>query len=171
MNPIFWAMFWRWWGGGMIPFGTHIAAALVAEPGLWRGVAGAGGNALRRTDRHDQAAAHRRGAVVRTQRAGNSQNTTGRMLMLSKAEARAAQNKRDADRLRDELDWLRGDLANVPGRIRSATREAVDQYAATATTVFGARMRRDIQLELAAAWAAKATPAMSNHDGCVVHAK
>ena len=56
---------------------------------------------------------------------------------VKKAEARAAQNKRDADRLRAELDGLRGDLADVPGRIRSATREAVDQYAATATVVFG----------------------------------
>lgn len=56
---------------------------------------------------------------------------------VRKAEARAAKNKRDADRLRDELAGLRGDLAEVPDRIRSATREAVDQYAATATVVFG----------------------------------
>ena len=56
---------------------------------------------------------------------------------VKKAEARAAQNKRDADALRAELDGLRGDLANVPGRIRSATREAVDQYATAATVVFG----------------------------------
>ena len=56
---------------------------------------------------------------------------------VRKAEARAAQNKRDADRLRTELDGLLGDLADVPDRIRSATREAVDQYAATATVVFG----------------------------------
>ena len=56
---------------------------------------------------------------------------------VRKAEARAAQNKRDADRLRDELAGLRGDLADVPDRIRNATREAVDQYAAAATVVFG----------------------------------
>lgn len=56
---------------------------------------------------------------------------------VRKAEARAAQNKRDADSLRGELDGLRGDLADVPDRIRSATREAVDQYAAAATVVFG----------------------------------
>lgn len=55
---------------------------------------------------------------------------------LRKAEARSAQNKRDADGLHAELDRLRGDLATVPGRIRNATREAVDQYAATATVVF-----------------------------------
>ena len=55
---------------------------------------------------------------------------------LRKAEARSAQNKRDADSLHAELDRLRGDLATVPGRIRNATREAVDQYAAAATVVF-----------------------------------
>jgi succinate dehydrogenase/fumarate reductase flavoprotein subunit len=55
---------------------------------------------------------------------------------LRKAEARSAQNKRDADSLHTELDRLRGDLATVPGRIRNATREAVDQYAAAATVVF-----------------------------------
>ncbi len=61
---------------------------------------------------------------------------------LRKAEARSAQNKRDADRLRGELDGLRGDLAEVPGRIRTASREAVDQYAATASVVFDQCVRR-----------------------------
>ena len=56
---------------------------------------------------------------------------------VRKAEARAAQNKRAADALRSELDGLRGDLADVPDRIRSATREAVNQYATTAAAVFG----------------------------------
>ena len=56
---------------------------------------------------------------------------------VRKAESRAAQNKRDADGLRVELDGLRGDLATEPDRIRGATREAVDQYAAAATVVFG----------------------------------
>lgn len=55
---------------------------------------------------------------------------------VKKAEARGAQNKRDADGLRGELDGLRGDLATVPDRIRDATREAVNQYASTATVVF-----------------------------------
>lgn len=55
---------------------------------------------------------------------------------VQKAEARASGNKRDADRARRELDGLRSDLAQVPARIQSATREAVDQYAATATVVF-----------------------------------
>ena len=61
---------------------------------------------------------------------------------VKKAEARMAQNKRDADSLRAELDGLRGDLATVPGRIRNATREAVDQYAAAATVVFDQCTRR-----------------------------
>jgi Tfp pilus assembly protein PilX len=61
---------------------------------------------------------------------------------LRKAEARSAQNKRDADSLHSELDRLRGDLATVPGRIRNATREAVDQYAAAASVVFDQCVRR-----------------------------
>lgn len=61
---------------------------------------------------------------------------------VRKAEARSAQNKRDADGLRSELDGLRGDLATVPDRIRDATREAVDQYAATASVVFDQCSRR-----------------------------
>ena len=61
---------------------------------------------------------------------------------VRKAESRAAQNKRDADGLRVELDGLRGDLATVPDRIRGATRDAVDQYAATASVVFNQCVRR-----------------------------
>ena len=61
---------------------------------------------------------------------------------VRKAEARSAQNKRDADGLRDELDGLRGDLATVPDRIRNASREAVDQYATTASLVFDQCVRR-----------------------------
>ena len=70
---------------------------------------------------------------------------------VKKAEARAAQNKRAADRMRAELDGLRGDLADVPGRIRSATREAVDQYAAAATVVFGECAARYSELAVSAA--------------------
>jgi hypothetical protein len=61
---------------------------------------------------------------------------------LRKAEARSAQNKRDADSLHSELDRMRGDLAAVPDRISNATREAVDQYAATASVVFDQCVRR-----------------------------
>ena len=61
-------------------------------------------------------------AVVRTA-ALKLTNTTGRMPMqpVRRAEARAAQNKRDADRLRAELDGLRGDLADVPDQILPAS--------------------------------------------------
>jgi hypothetical protein len=69
---------------------------------------------------------------------------------VKKAEARAAQNKRDADSLRAELDGLRGDLADVPDRIRNASREAVDQYAATATVVFGECAARYSELAISA---------------------
>jgi large exoprotein involved in heme utilization and adhesion len=55
---------------------------------------------------------------------------------VKRANARASGNKRDADALRGELDGLRSDLAGVPARIGSATREAVNLYAATATDVF-----------------------------------
>lgn len=61
---------------------------------------------------------------------------------VRKAEARSAKNKRDTDGLRDELDGLRGDLATVPDRIRNASREAVDQYANTASLVFDQCVRR-----------------------------
>ena len=69
---------------------------------------------------------------------------------VRKAESRAAQNKRDADGLRAELDGLRGDLANVHDRISSATREAVDQYAATATAVFGECAARYSEMAISA---------------------
>lgn len=70
---------------------------------------------------------------------------------VRKAESRAAQNKRDADGLRGELDGLRGDIASVPDRIRGATRDAVNQYAATATIVFEQCTRRYSELAIAAA--------------------
>ena len=69
---------------------------------------------------------------------------------VRKAEARAAQNKRDADSLRTELDGLRGDLADVPDRIRNASREAVDQYATAATVVFGECAARYSELAISA---------------------
>lgn len=69
---------------------------------------------------------------------------------VRKAEARAAQNKRDADRLRTELDELRGDFADMPDRIRNASREAVDQYAAAATAVFGECAARYSELAISA---------------------
>lgn len=52
--------------------------------------------------------------------------------------ALVAQNAAAADAARAAADGLRRDLAGMPGRIAAATREAVDQYAATAAEVLGA---------------------------------
>lgn len=49
-----------------------------------------------------------------------------------------AENAATADAARAAADGLRRDLARVPRRIAAATREAVDQYAATAAEVLGA---------------------------------
>ena len=126
------------WGVGMIPFGTHIAAALVAGAlafgAAWQVQAWRYGEQISDLKReHAEAvASSAKSALKLTEHYREKADAAVR-----KAEARSAQNKRDADRLRAELDGLRGDIADVPERIRSATREAVDQYAATATAVFG----------------------------------
>lgn len=57
---------------------------------------------------------------------------------LKTAEARADKNRAAADAAAADLERLRGDLARVPARIQSATRAAVDQYAATAGELLGA---------------------------------
>ena len=122
----------------MIPFGTHIAAAAIAGVlafgTAWQVQAWRYGEQIAtiKQQHTDAALSSARNALKLTEIYRENANAAVR-----KAEARAAQNKRDADRLRTELDGLRGDLADVPDRIRSATREAVDQYAATATAVFG----------------------------------
>lgn len=122
----------------MIPFGTHIAAAAIAAAlafgAGWQVQAWRYGEQIAGLKREhaEAAASSAKSALKLTEHYRENADAAVR-----KAEARAAQNKRDADRLRTELDGLRGDLANVPDRIRNATREAVDQYAATATTVFG----------------------------------
>ena len=61
---------------------------------------------------------------------------------IKAAEQRAAKNAAAADSARRAADSLRGDLASVPDRIRGATRDAVDQYAATASVVFDQCVRR-----------------------------
>ena len=122
----------------MIPFGTHIAAAAIAAAlafgAAWQVQGMRYGEQISNLKREhaEAAASSAKSALKLTEHYRENADAA-----VKKAEARAAQNKRDADRLRSELDGLRGDLADVPGRIRSATREAVDQYAATATVVFG----------------------------------
>lgn len=56
---------------------------------------------------------------------------------IKAAEQRAEKNRADADRSRAAVDGLRRDIASVPVRIATASREAVDQYAATAGELFG----------------------------------
>ena len=140
----------------MIPFGTHIAAAAIAGVlafgTAWQVQAWRYGEKITTIKlEHAEAIAASENQIydLKLEHAEAVASSAKSALKLTehyrenadaavkKAEARAAQNKRDADRLRSELDGLRGDLANVPDRIRSATREAVDQYATAATVVFG----------------------------------
>lgn len=136
----------------MIPFGTHIAAAAItgalAFGAAWQVQGMRYGEQISDLKReHAEAvASSAKTALKLTEHYRENADAA-----VKKAEARAAQNKRDADALRGELDGLRGDLADVPGRIRSATREAVDQYAATATVVFGECAARYSELAAASA--------------------
>lgn len=55
---------------------------------------------------------------------------------IREAQIRADENSAAATTARATVERLRRDLAGVPARIQSATRTAVDEYAATATVVF-----------------------------------
>ena len=135
----------------MIPFGTHIAAAAIAGVlafgAGWQVQAWRYGEQIADLKReHAEAiASSAKSALKLTEHYRENADAA-----VKKAEARAAQNKRDADRLRAELDGLRGDLADVPDRIRNASREAVDQYAAAATVVFGECAARYSELAVTA---------------------
>lgn len=130
---------------------THLAAAIVgaaiAAVGAWQVQSWRYGEQIASTNaehaRQSEASAKR--ALRMTEHYRENADAA-----LRKAEERLAQNKRDADRLRGELDGLRGDLASVPERITSATREAVDQYATTATVVFDQCSRRYSEVAQAA---------------------
>lgn len=61
---------------------------------------------------------------------------------ITQAEHRAQTNAKAAARANAGADRLRSDLAKASARIQSATREAVAQYAATVTDVFGQCVRR-----------------------------
>ena len=135
----------------MIPFGTHIAAALVAGAlafgAAWQAQGMRYGTQLSKLKQeHSEAVmTAAKNALKLTEHYQEKANAA-----LRQSEIRAAQNKRDADALRAELDGLRGDIADVPERIRSASREAVDQYAATATAVFGECAARYSELAVSA---------------------
>lgn len=131
---------------------THIAAALaaaaIAAAGTWQVQAWRydAQIATIKQNNSDAIASSAKSALKLTEHYRENADAA-----VQKAEARMAQNKRDADGLRDELDGLRGDLATVPGRIRNATREAVDQYASAATVVFDQCTRRYSEMAGAAA--------------------
>lgn len=122
----------------MMPLYTYVATAIVAgaiaATGTWQVQNWRYGTQLSKLKQeHSEAVmTAAKNALKRTEHYQEKANAA-----LRQSEIRAAQNKRDADALRAELDGLRGDIANVPDRIRSASREAVDQYAAAATVVFG----------------------------------
>lgn len=131
----------------MIPFATHIAAAAIAGVlafgAAWQVQAWRYGGQIAdlKLEYAEAVASSAKSALKLTEHYRENADAA-----VKKAEARAAQNKRDADALRTELDGLRGDIANVPDRIRSASREAVDQYAATVTGVFERCVRRYSEL-------------------------
>ena len=135
----------------LIPFGTHIAAAAIAGVlafgAAWQvqGMRYGGQISDLKREHAEAVASSAKTALKLTEHYRENADAAVR-----KAEARAAQNKRAADALRSELDGLRGDIADVPERIRSATREAVDQYAATATVVFGECAARYSELAVSA---------------------
>lgn len=116
---------------------THLAAALiagaVAATGTWQIQSWRYGTKIAAINQQhsDLVASSAKSALRLTEIYRENSDAA-----VKKAEARMAKNKRDADGLRGELNGLRGDLATVPDRIRNATREAVDQYANTATVVF-----------------------------------
>lgn len=56
---------------------------------------------------------------------------------IKSAEERASKNAAHAKLALDSVDRLRGDLAKVPARISTASRAAVDRYAATASELLG----------------------------------
>lgn len=130
---------------------THLAAAIVgaaiAAVGAWQVQGWRYGEQIAniKTEHAQQSEAAAKRALRMTEHYRENADAA-----LRKAEDRLAQNKRDADRLRGELDGLRGDLASAPERITSATREAVDQYATAATVVFDQCSRRYSEVAQAA---------------------
>lgn len=123
---------------------THIAAALlcsvIAATGAWyvQGWRMAGQMHKAQTE---LAQLKTNTAEQRTRAAASALNTYALMestkdAAIQAAAARAAQNQADAAGLRRQLDGLHRQLATVPARIATASRAAVDEYAAAATVVF-----------------------------------
>ena len=123
---------------------AHIAAALlsvaIAAAGAWyvQGWRMAGQVHKAQTE---LAQLKTNTAEQRTRAAASALNTYALMestkdAAIQAAATRAAQNQTDAAVLRHQLGLLQRDLATVPDRIATASRAAVDEYAAAATVVF-----------------------------------
>lgn len=128
----------------MAVINTHVAAALlgavIAAAGAWyvQGWRMAGQVHQAQTE---LAQLKTNTAEQRTRAAASALNTYARMeevkdAAIQAASARAAQNHADAAGLRRQLDGLQRDLATVPDRIATASRAAVDEFAATSAVVF-----------------------------------
>ena len=131
---------------------THVAAAIlgasVAAWGAWQVQdARLGGavleaqqertkaqNALtqEKQDGKDRLLRARAASIETYLRMENTKNAA-----ITQANLRADANRDASRRAHLELDGLRGELASVPARLATATREACAQYAGTATKLLG----------------------------------
>lgn len=123
---------------GMIPFGTHIAAAAIA--GALAFVVGWQVQGMRygkqiadmQTQQAQQLANARRQALDDFTRMQGAKDAA-----IEAAEKRAQTNAARAAAARADADSLRAQLAGVPARIATATDAAVREYATTASAVLG----------------------------------
>lgn len=111
---------------------THVAAAIlgavVAATGAWQTQNWRYGTEIAKLkQKHsDEVSANAAKALEDYTRMERTKNEA-----IKAANARADANKAAAAGARAAADSLRSDLASVPARIESATREAVNQYATT----------------------------------------
>lgn len=122
----------------MIPFGTHIAAALVAGAlafgAAWQAQDMRYGKQIAdmKTQQAQQLANARKQALDDLTRMQGAKDAA-----IEAAEKRAQTNAARAAAARADADSLRAQLAGVPARIATATDAAVREYAAAASAVLG----------------------------------
>lgn len=123
---------------GMIPFGTHIAAAAVAGVlafgAAWQvqGMRYGKHIADMQTQQAQQLAASRKQALDDFTRMQGAKDAA-----IEAAEKRAQTNAARAAAARADADRVRSQLADVPARIATATDAAIREYATTASAVLG----------------------------------
>ena len=123
---------------GMIPFGTHIAAAAVAGVlafgAGWQVQSWRYGKQIAdmKTQQAQQLANARKQALDDLTRMQGAKDAA-----IEAAEKRAQTNAARAAAARADADSLRAQLAGVPARIATATDAAVREYAAAASAVLG----------------------------------